>query len=305
MADERIGIIGGSGLYALPGLRILEEIGVSTPWGSPSRSLLLAELGDREVVFLARHGDGHRLLPHEVNYRANIAALKHARVRDVIAFSAVGSLREDLKPLDFAVPDQLIDRTRSRRSTFFGEGVVGHVAFADPFCARLGEVIGEAGAELGLTVHRGETLVAIEGPTFSTRAESKLYRSWGAGLINMSALPEARLAREAELCYALVCMVTDYDCWRTAGDDVDIGSVLDNLRANADNAARLVGAVVSRLGGERGCACGRACEAAIITAPAARSPGQEERLRYILPDRLPPARTPAAGPPPDRRGEES
>jgi 5'-methylthioadenosine phosphorylase len=286
MASGRIGIIGGSGFYALPGLKVLEEVALTTPWGAPSSSLLRAELCEREVVFLARHGIGHRFLPHEVNYRANIAALKQLGVGEVVAFSAVGSLREELRPLEFAVPDQLLDRTRSRRSTFFGDGVAGHVAFADPYCTRLQDVIDSAGVELGLTVHRGETLVCIEGPTFSTRAESKLFRSWGAGLINMSALPEARLAREAELCYALVCMITDYDCWRTSTEDVDIGSILANLRQNADNAARLVAAVVERHTGDRPCACSRACEAAIITAPEARNPAQEERLRYVLPERF-------------------
>jgi 5'-methylthioadenosine phosphorylase len=283
---RRIGIIGGSGLYELAGLTVREEIALSTPWGVPSSTLLLAELNGAEVVFLARHGKGHRHLPGEVNYRANIAALKHLGAREVVAFSAVGSLREELKPLDFAVPDQLIDQTRSRRSTFFGEGVVGHVPFADPFCGRLGDVAVEACRDLGLACHRGETLVCIEGPTFSTRAESKLFRSWGAGLINMSASPEARLAREAELCYALVCMVTDYDCWRSSGEDVDIGAVLELLRKNAENAARLIGTVVGRLGGERPCACPQAAAAAIITARDERPPGHEERLRYLLPDRL-------------------
>jgi len=286
MAEERIGIIGGSGLYRLEGLKIKEEIAVTTPWGVPSSPLVLAELADREVLFLSRHGRGHSILPHEVNYRANLAALKNLGAREILAFSAVGSLKEELAPLDFVLPDQLIDRTRSRESTFFGNGVAGHVAFADPFCPRLGEIVACACGNLGLKVHRAETLVCIEGPTFSTRAESNLYRAWGAGVINMSALPEARLAREAELCYALVCMVTDYDCWRTKTDDVDIGSILENLKKNAENAARLAGEVVRRSGGERTCSCSTASAGAIITAPEARNPGQEERLRYILPERL-------------------
>ena len=286
MAAERIGIIGGSGLYELGGLKVKEEIAVTTPWGVPSSPIVLAELGGREVLFLSRHGRGHSILPHEVNYRANLAALKNLGAVEVLAFSAVGSLKEELAPLDFVLPDQLIDRTRSRESTFFGNGVVGHVAFADPYCPRLQEIVLSAGESLGLKIHRGETLICIEGPTFSTRAESNLYRAWGAGIINMSALPEARLAREAELCYALVCMVTDYDCWRTRTDDVDIGSILENLKKNAENAARLAGEVVKRSGGERSCSCSSACEGAIITAPEARNPGQEERLRYILPGRL-------------------
>ncbi len=286
MAGQRIGIIGGSGLYDVPGLKITEEVALTTPWGAPSSALLVAELAGCDVVFLARHGAGHHILPHEVNYRANIAALKQLGVGEVVAFSAVGSLREELKPLDFALPEQLLDRTRSRSSTFFGDGVVGHVAFADPFCRRLQDSIADVGRELDMELHRGETLVCIEGPSFSTRAESKLFRSWGAGLINMSALPEARLAREAELCYALVCMVTDYDCWRTKTDDVDIGLVLENLRENAGRALRLVGAVVPHLGGDRPCACATAAAAAIITDPAMRNPAQEERLRLILPERF-------------------
>ncbi len=286
MSTGRIGIIGGSGFYSIPGLKVKEETALETPWGLPSRSLLVAEMGDKEVVFLARHGKGHRILPHEVNYRANIAALKHLGCREVYAFSAVGSLREELAPLDFVLPDQLIDRTRTRPSTFFGEGVAGHVAFADPYCARLSDTVAEAGKELGLTMHRGETLVCIDGPTFSTRAESKLYRAWGAGVINMSALPEARLAREAELCYCLVCMVTDYDCWRATGEDVDIGAILENLRKNAANAAQLVEKIVARAGAERNCACAGAAHAAVITAAADRDRRQEERLRYVLEDVL-------------------
>ncbi len=286
MSTGRIGIIGGSGFYSLPDLTVKEEVALETPWGIPSRPLVVADLAGREVVFLARHGKGHRLLPHEVNYRANIAALAHLGCREVFAFSAVGSLREELAPLDFVLPDQLIDRTRTRSSTFFGEGVAGHVAFADPYCGRLADVAAAAGAELGITVHRRETLVCIEGPTFSTRAESLLYRSWGAGVINMSALPEARLAREAELCYCLVCMVTDYDCWRAGTDDVDIGAILENLAKNARTAAQLLRKIVERAAGERTCACGAAAHKAIITAAAERDRRQEERLRYVLDDVL-------------------
>ena len=286
MAEGRIGFIGGSGIYGLPGIEVKEEIALTTPWGPPSGPLLLAELAGREVVFLPRHGRGHHVLPAEVNSRANIAALKRLEVDEVVAFSAVGSLREELKPLDFAVPDQLIDRTRMRPSTFFGHGIVGHVAFADPYCSRLQETINGVAAELSLTMHQGETLVCIDGPTFSTRAESKLYRSWGAGLINMSALPEARLAREAELCYALVCMVTDYDCWRTSTEDVDIGEILANIKKNASNAGLLAVKVVEAMGGERTCRCGSAAASAIITAPDRRNAAQEEKLRYVLGDRL-------------------
>ena len=282
----RIGIIGGSGFYALPDLKVKEEIALETPWGMPSRPLVVADFAGREVVFLARHGKGHRLLPHEVNYRANIAALAHVGCREVFAFSAVGSLREELAPLDFVLPDQVIDRSRARASTFFGEGVAGHVAFADPYCGRLADVAAAAGAELGIAMHRGETLVCIEGPTFSTRAESRLYRSWGAGVINMSAQPEARLAREAELCYCLICMVTDYDCWRSESEDVDVGVILDNLGKNTRAAAQLLRGIAERAAGERTCACGAAARKAIITAAAERDRRQEERLRYVLGDVL-------------------
>lgn len=286
MNGGRIGVIGGSGLYALHGSTLKEEAALDTPWGTHSQPLRVVELAGREVVFLARHGKGHRVLPHEVNYRANIAAMKRLGVEEIIAFSAVGSLREELAPLDFVLPDQLIDRTRARPSTFFGDGVAGHVAFADPFCARLTDDVAGAAGGIGLVPHRGETLVCIDGPTFSTRAESRLYRSWGAGIINMSALPEARLAREAEICYTLVCMVTDYDCWRTSSDDVDIHAILENLRKNTHHAGHLVETVVSRLGGARSCACGQAARNAVITAPECRDPRQAESLRYLFGDRL-------------------
>lgn len=287
--QDKIGIIGGSGLYHLPGLDVQEERCLETPWGVPSSPYILATLAGREVVFLARHGKGHRILPHEINARANMAGFKHLGVGTVLAFSAVGSLREELKPLDFAMPDQLIDRTRARPSTFFGEGVAGHVAFADPYCPQVKGAVADAAGELSIPMHAGETLVCIDGPTFSTRAESLLYRSWGVGLINMSALPEARLAREAELCYRLICMVTDYDCWRTATDDVSIGDILANLSKNADNARRLVEAIVSRLPESSDCACRHAAEHALITAPACRTPRQEERLRYIYGEKFSPS----------------
>ena len=268
----RIGVIGGSGLYELPGARHVEEVPVETPFGRPSDAISIVEVEGHRVAFLPRHGKAHSILPSEVNSKANIAALKSVGVERVLAFSAVGSLKEELAPLDFVVPRQLIDRTRHRPDTFFGEGVVGHVAFADPFCAVSSSVVVEeiraAGLPGGVT---GETLVCMEGPLFSTRAESEWYRSMGAGLINMSALPEAKLAREAELCYALVCMVTDYDCWRQEDDDVDIQMVLENLRRNADGARSLLAALVPRLQALPRCACQDACREAILT-PADRPP---------------------------------
>jgi 5'-methylthioadenosine phosphorylase len=242
-----IGVIGGSGLYGLDGLEVRGELKVKTPFGSPSDAIVVGRLNGHDIAFLPRHGRGHRILPTEVNSQANIAALKSLGVEKIVAFSAVGSLKEELPPLDFVVPNQVIDRTRQRKSTFFGDGVVGHVAFADPFSNPLADVLLAKAKAIGLRVHGGETVVCMEGPLFSTRAESHLYRSWGAGIINMSALPEAKLAREAEISYALVCMVTDYDCWRTVGgghDDVDIQMVIANLGKNAENAKKLLAAAV-------------------------------------------------------------
>jgi 5'-methylthioadenosine phosphorylase len=280
-----IGVIGGSGLYDLPGARLLAEVKPRTPWGEPSDAIRIVEVGGQPVAFLPRHGLGHRLLPTEVNSRANLCALKSVGVEQVVAFSAVGSLKEELKPLDFVVPSQLIDRTRHRPDTYFGDGVVGHVGFADPFCPRLAKLLVEEVRAQGLPGGpTGEALVCMEGPLFSTRAESHLHRSWGAGLINMSALPEAKLAREAELCYALVCMVTDYDCWREGEVDVDIQMVIRNLTANADRARGLLPSLVGKLAAAtRACGCGEACKFAIITAPKLQPAKTRARLRAVLP----------------------
>ncbi len=280
-----IGVIGGSGLYDLPGARLLAEVKSKTPWGEPSDAIRIVEVAGVPVAFLPRHGQGHRVLPSEVNSRANLCALKSVGVEQIVAFSAVGSLKEELRPLDFVVPAQLIDRTRHRPDTYFGEGVVGHVAFADPFCPRLGRLFGdEVKAQHYPGGQSGETLVCMEGPLFSTRAESHLHRSWGAGLINMSALPEAKLAREAELCYALICMVTDYDCWREGEADVDIQMVIRNLLANAERARGLLPALVGKLASSpRACGCGEACKFAIITAPAKQPARTRARLKVLLP----------------------
>ncbi len=243
----KIGVIGGSGLYALDGLKVHGEVKMKTPFGAPSDAIVVGELNGHNIAFLPRHGKGHRLLPSEVPSQANIAAMKKLGVEKIVSFSAVGSLKEELAPLDFVIPKQIIDRTRLRKSTFFGNGVVGHVAFADPFSNPLADLLYAKARAIDLKVHRGETLVCMEGPLFSTRAESHLYRGFGAGIINMSALPEAKLAREAEISYALVCMVTDYDCWREVGgghEDVDIQMVIANLNKNAANAKRLLAAVV-------------------------------------------------------------
>jgi 5'-methylthioadenosine phosphorylase len=263
-----IGVIGGSGLYDLPGARLLAEVKPRTPWGEPSDAIRIVEVGGQPVAFLPRHGLGHRLLPTEVNSRANLCALKSVGVEQVVAFSAVGSLKEELKPLDFVVPSQLIDRTRHRPDTYFGDGVLVEEVHAQ----------GLPGGPAG------EALVCMEGPLFSTRAESHLHRSWGAGLINMSALPEAKLAREAELCFALVCMVTDYDCWREGEVDVDIQMVIRNLTANADRARGLLPSLVGKLAAAtRACGCGDACKFAIITAPKLQPAKTRARLRAVLP----------------------
>ncbi len=281
----RLGVIGGSGLYEIPGAKVVAEVRARTPWGMPSDAISIVEVGGEPVAFLPRHGRGHRVLPGEVNVRANLCALKELGVEQVVAFSAVGSLKEELAPLDFVVPRQLIDRTRHRPDTFFGDGIVGHVAFADPFCPRLaGLVQSELRSRRLPGGQEGETLVVMEGPAFSTRAESHLHRSWGAGLINMSALPEAKLAREAELCYALVCMVTDFDCWREGESDVELQMILRNLTANADRARSLLPALVSRLTtATRDCSCPEACRQAIITSPDRQPRRTRAKLARLLP----------------------
>jgi 5'-methylthioadenosine phosphorylase len=283
MRKATIGVIGGSGLYEIEGAKTLEEINAKTPWGRPSDSIVIADIEGYRVAFLPRHGRGHVHLPHEVNYRANIAALKMAGVEQIIAFSAVGSLKEKVKPLDFVLPDQVIDRTKARAGTFFGGGVAAHITYGDPFCPRLRGIIKPAADELGLAMHDGETLICMEGPAFSTRAESNLYRSWGAGAINMSTLPEAKLAREAEICYAVVCMSTDYDCWHDEVEHVTIDMVIKNLAVNSDNAKRLLKLILGRLDGGRECGCGDASRHAVITAEGKRNKKQIRKLKKILP----------------------
>jgi 5'-methylthioadenosine phosphorylase len=251
MAQARIGIIGGSGLYKMEALKDEEEVYVDTPFGSPSDALILGTLDGTRVVFLARHGRNHHLLPSELPFRANIYAMKQMGVEYLISASAVGSLKEEAKPLDMVVPDQFIDRTKNRISTFFGEGIVAHIAFADPVCNRLAGVLADAIASLDLpqvTLHRGGTYVCMEGPAFSTKAESHLYRSWGATVIGMTNLPEAKLAREAEIAYATLALVTDYDCWHPDHDSVTVDMVIANLQRNAVNARKVIQETVRRLG---------------------------------------------------------
>lgn len=287
----KIGVIGGSGLYALDGLEVRGEVKMKTPFGAPSDAIIVGRLNGHDLAFLPRHGRGHRLLPTEVNSQANIAALKKLGVQKIVAFSAVGSLKEELPPLDFVVPTQIIDRTRLRKSTFFGDGVVGHVAFADPFSNPLARLLYEKAKAIGLSVHHGETVVCMEGPLFSTRAESHLYRSWGAGIINMSALPEAKLAREAEISYALVCMVTDYDCWREVHgghDDVDIQMVIANLNKNAANAKKLLAAAIDDVAKlEDGSGARTAAQFAIITDRAAIPKPTLAKMQWLYPHYFP------------------
>jgi 5'-methylthioadenosine phosphorylase len=279
-----LGIIGGSGLYELAGLTDTQWVAVDTPWGAPSDDLFVGRLGATRLAFLPRHGRGHRIPPNEVNYRANIAALKTLGATDVLSLSAVGGLREELPPGTFVVVDQFIDRTFARAKSFFGSGCVAHVSMADPVCRRLGDHVQAALARQGVPHVRGGTYLTIEGPQFSTRAESELYRSWGCHVVGMTNMPEAKLAREAELCYCSVSMVTDYDCWHPAHDAVTVDAVIRVLLANADNARQLVAGLAADIGADgqaAACGCRHALDHALITAPAARDPQVVEKLRVI------------------------
>ena len=267
MSEPLLGVIGGSGLYELPGLTDVDRVRVHTPFGDPSDEIVVGRLGGTRLAFLPRHGRGHRLLPSELPFRANVYALKTLGAAWVVAVSAVGSLQEQIAPGHVVVPDQFIDRTRGRteESTFFGRGVVAHVPFADPFCAPLSQAVVVAARAQGATVHAGGVYVCMEGPLFSTRAESHLYRSWGAHVIGMTNLQEAKLAREAELCFATMALATDYDCWRSGHDDVAIGDILAVIAANVDLARRTVAGVAGALPDRTTCACHRALEHAIVT----------------------------------------
>lgn len=289
-----IGVIGGSGFYAMDGLEDVREVRPHTPFGEPSDAIVTGRLGEQRFAFLPRHGRGHRLLPSEVPVRANIYALKALGVERVISVSAVGSMREAIAPLDLVVPDQLFDRTRHRVDTFFGDGIVAHVGMAEPFCPDLRAALIAAARALDVRTHEQGTYLCIEGPQFSTKAESRIYRGWGVDVIGMTAIPEAKLAREAELCYAILACATDYDVWHSSGEAVTVEMVIRNLAANVGNAQRIIRAVAPRLGGARTCACGDALANAIITAPE-RIPSETRRKLALLIDRhLAP---PAAGTP--------
>ena len=266
MIQAEIGVIGGSGLYSLPDLKDVEEVSLETPWGNPSDEYMVGTLKGRRVAFLSRHGRGHRIMPTELNFRANIYGFRMLGVERIISFSAVGSLREELKPLSFLLPDQFVDRTRHRPDTFFGDGVVAHIAFADPICPAMLEVLDGACRATGLEARRGGTYLCMEGPAFSTKAESNLYRSWGMDVIGMTNLQEAKLAREAEICYGTVAMVTDYDCWHPGHDSVTVQQIVGNLLINSENAIKLLLRAVETIPTARTCQCGSALAAAILTA---------------------------------------
>ncbi len=263
--QAKIGIIGGSGLYAMPGFQAHEEVDIDTPFGCPSDKFIVGKLAGKDVAFLARHGRGHRILPSELNFRANIYAMKSLGVERIVSLSAVGSLKEEHKPLDFVVPDQFVDRTRGRVSTFFGEGIVAHIGFADPICGQMSEVVQAACHSVGVRVKRGGTYLCMEGPAFSTRAESNLYRLWGMDVIGMTNLTEAKLAREAEICYVTIAMVTDYDCWHEEHDSVTVSDIVANLKMNAENACAVIAAAVGAMPAQRTCKCGAALAHAIMT----------------------------------------
>lgn len=276
----QIGIIGGSGLYDMEGLEQVREVKVTTPFGKPSDALLLGRIDGIAVAFLSRHGRGHRISPSEINYRANIYAMKSLGVARVIAVSAVGSMKESVRPGDVLLPDQFIDFTKRRVGTFFDRGIVAHVALADPICPALSDALFKAAQESGATVHRGGTYLCIEGPQFSTRGESLLYRQWGVDVIGMTNLPEAKLAREAELCYATLALPTDYDCWHASEASVTVEAILETLHKNVAMAKRILRASLPVAGGPRACACGTALDYAVLTAP--NKIGKEARRRLGL-----------------------
>jgi 5'-methylthioadenosine phosphorylase len=282
-----IGIIGGSGLYQMAGLTGIEETKVETPFGVPSDNLITGMLEGKRVAFLARHGRGHRILPSELNFRANIYAMKKIGVERILSASAVGSLKEEHKPLDIVIPEQFFDRTRGRISTFFGEGLAVHVSFAHPVCGYLGDRILAAGKNVGVNVKRGGTYLCMEGPAFSTVAESNVYRSWGMDIIGMTNLQEAKLAREAEICYATIALVTDYDCWHPSHDAVTVDQVIAVLNQNSENAQKLIRETVRLLDERRPCKCGAALQSAILTDRSKVPAATKEKLKLLIQKYIP------------------
>jgi 5'-methylthioadenosine phosphorylase len=282
LSEAEIGIIGGSGLYSMPGLTGIHEVEQQTPFGAPSDAYILGTLEGKKVAFLARHGRGHRLLPSELNFRANIYGFKQLGVERILSISAVGSLKEEHKPLEFVIPDQFVDRTRHRVDTFFGDGVVAHIAFADPICPQLSAIVAAACKKAGVVGKRGGTYICMEGPQFSTKAESNLYRSWGIDVIGMTNLQEAKLAREAEICYVTVAMVTDYDCWHPHHDSVTVDQIVTVLLKNAENACNVVRDAVAAMPEDRTCKCRSALAHAILTDRTKIPQATKERLKLIL-----------------------
>ena len=280
--EAQIGIIGGSGLYSMPGFEAQQERTIETPWGRPSDSYVLGTLAGKRLAFLARHGRGHRISPSELNFRANIYGMKSLGVERIISLSAVGSLKEEHRPLDFVIPDQFFDRTRHRVDTFFGNGIVAHIAFADPICSDLARVVEGACKKAGVTGKRGGTYLCMEGPQFSTKAESNLYRSWGMDVIGMTNLQEAKLAREAEICYVTVAMVTDYDCWHPHHDSVTVDQIVAVLLKNAENATWVVRETIAAMPQGRSCKCGSSLAHAILTERSKIPAATRQTLKLIL-----------------------
>ncbi len=279
---SRIGIIGGSGLYDIEGIKDVERVEVDTPFGKPSDSFTLGKLAGREVVFLPRHGSGHTISPSELPFRANIYAMKKLDVAQIIAVSAVGSMKEEIRPLDIVIPDQFFDRTKARESTFFGDGIVAHVGFADPLCGAMGDALHRAAQLTGARVHRGGIYVCMEGPQFSTRAESQTYRRLGASVIGMTNLQEAKLAREAEICYATLALSTDYDCWHVGEEDVTVEMIVKNLTKNVETAKKIIKVGIPELPRVRSCQCATALKDAIITRPDAIPEKRKKELELII-----------------------
>jgi 5'-methylthioadenosine phosphorylase len=278
----QIGVIGGSGLYSMPGFEVQQEAVIDTPWGPPSDPYVIGRLAGKEVAFLARHGRGHRISPSELNFRANIYGFKTLGVERIISLSAVGSIKEEHRPQDFVLPDQFYDHTRGRASTFYDDGLVVHISFADPVCPQLAALLSSACTEAGVTVKRGGTYLCMEGPQFSTKAESNIYRSWGMDVIGMTNLQEAKLAREAEICYATVAMVTDYDCWHPEHDAVTVNQIVANLVKNAENACKVVARTVAAMPASRECKCGTALAHAILTDPKLVPGATRKKLELLV-----------------------
>ncbi len=279
----RIGIISGSGLYDIEGIKDIEKIQLDTPFGRASSEFILGNLEGKEVVFLPRHGRGHAILPSELNYRANIYGMKKLGVERIISVSAVGSLKEEIKPRDFVLADQFVDRTnQARKTTFFGQGIVAHIGFAEPVCPVLAKTLYEAAKELGINIHSRGTYLNMEGPAFSTRAESFLYKSWGMDVIGMTNMPEARLSREAEICYVTLAMVTDYDCWHAEEETVSADLIIQNMKKNIQNAKRLIKLAITKVPKARDCLCSRALKDAIITSPKEISAEARKKLDIII-----------------------